>query len=70
VNVVVLQVFVSLVLVAGSLVLFVHSVRQRDHEHADRLSLAPLEDDVPALHVQPQSREGQTDREKECRPNG
>jgi hypothetical protein len=47
VNVVVLQVFVSLMLVAGSLVLFVHSVRQRDHEHADRLSLAPLEEDLP-----------------------
>jgi hypothetical protein len=46
-NVVVLQVFVSLMLVAGSLVLFVHSIRQRDHEHADRLSLAPLEDDQP-----------------------
>ncbi len=51
-NVVVLQVFVSLMLVAGSLVLFVHSVRQRDHEHADRLSLAPLEEDAsaPVLH--------------------
>ncbi len=47
-NVLVLQLFVSLVLVAGSLVLFVYSVRQRDHEHADRLSLAPLEEDQPA----------------------
>jgi hypothetical protein len=46
-NVIVLQVFVSLMLVAGSLLLFVHSMRQRDHEHADRLSLAPLEDDLP-----------------------
>ena len=44
-NVVTLQVFVSLVLVAGSIVLFVFSVRQRDFEHADRLSLAPLEED-------------------------
>jgi hypothetical protein len=48
VNIVVLQVFVSLMLVAGSLVLFAYSVRQRDHEHADRLSLAPLEDDAPS----------------------
>jgi hypothetical protein len=48
-NVMVLQVFVSLMLVAGSVVLFVHSVRQRDHEHADRLSLAPLEDDLPEV---------------------
>jgi hypothetical protein len=56
VNVVALQVFVSLVLVAGSLVLFVHSVRQRDHEHADRLSLVPLEDDNPAPVVQTQTQ--------------
>lgn len=51
-NVVVLQVFVSLMLVAGSIVLFVYSVRQRDHEHADRLSLAPLEDDLPPVSSQ------------------
>ena len=44
-SVVVLQVFVSLMLVAGSLVLFVYSVRQRDFEHADRLSLFPLEEE-------------------------
>ena len=45
-SVVVIQVFVSLLLVAGSLVLFVHSVRQRDFDHADRLALAPLEEDT------------------------
>ena len=45
-NVIVLQVFVSLVLVAGSIVLFVFSVSQRDYEHADRLSLTPLADDT------------------------
>lgn len=38
-----LQVFVSLMLVGGSLLLFGHSMRRRDHEHADRLSLLPLE---------------------------
>ena len=48
-NVLTLQIFVSLVLVAGSIVLFAFSVRQRDFDHADRLSLAPLEaDPVPA----------------------
>jgi hypothetical protein len=32
-------------LLAGSAVaLFVWSVRQRDHEHADRLTLLPLDD--------------------------
>lgn len=45
-NVLVLQLFVSLALVAFSVALLVISVRQRDHEHADRLSLAPLEEDV------------------------
>ena len=44
-SIVIMQVFVSLLLVGGSLVLFLHSVRQRDFDHADRLSLAPLEDD-------------------------
>ena len=47
-SVVVLQVFVSLMLVASSVLLFLVSVRQRDHEHADRLSLIPLEDEQPA----------------------
>ncbi|ABF92731.1 putative cytochrome oxidase maturation protein, cbb3-type [Myxococcus xanthus DK 1622] len=47
-NVLVLQVFVSLMLVASSVLLFVYSVRHRDHEHADRLSLFPLEDDSAA----------------------
>jgi hypothetical protein len=84
-NVVALQVFVSLVLVAGSLVLFVHSVRQRDHEHADRLSLAPLESDVdlaPALQgtIQDATQEttdephgpqsGKASKETVCRRDG
>jgi hypothetical protein len=45
-NVIVLQVFVSLMLVAGSVLLFIFTVRSRTLEHADRLSLAPLEDDL------------------------
>jgi hypothetical protein len=74
-NVVALQVFVSLMLVAGSLVLFVHSVRQRDHEHADRLALAPLEDDVLASPVQRGSEEVTNEvnaagKERVCRRNG
>lgn len=44
-EVLILQVFVSLVLVTGSLVLFVNSVRRRDYEHADRLALFPIADD-------------------------
>jgi hypothetical protein len=74
-NVVTLQVFVSLMLVAGSLVLFVHSVRQRDHEHADRLSLAPLEDDELASPVQTSNRIETSEAKAEgketvCRRNG
>ncbi|MBL8714849.1 MAG: cytochrome oxidase [Myxococcales bacterium] len=42
-----LQVFVSFILVLGSVLLFMFSTRQRDAEHADRLSLLPMEDDDP-----------------------
>jgi hypothetical protein len=45
VDVVVLQVFVSLLLVVGSLLLFAFTCRQRDFDHADRLSLLPLDND-------------------------
>lgn len=44
-NVMVLQIFVSLMLVVGSLVLLAISIKQDDHEHADRLSLLPFEKD-------------------------
>lgn len=46
-SVIVLQVFVSLMLVLSSLVLFVWTVRSRTLDHADRLSLAPLDEDPP-----------------------
>ena len=45
-SVILLQVFVSLVLVATGVVLFVFVVRARTLEHSDRLSLAPLDDDA------------------------
>lgn len=44
-SVIALQVFVSLMLVLGAVVLFVWTIRSRTLEHADRLSLAPLQDD-------------------------
>lgn len=53
-DIIVLQVFVSLMLVAGSLVLFVWTVRGRTLEHADRLSLAPLDDDARPSVAPPQ----------------
>jgi hypothetical protein len=48
VNVILLLVFCSLLLACGALVLFAYSVRHDDHEHADRLSLLPLEDERPS----------------------
>jgi hypothetical protein len=44
VEVVTLQVFVSLMLVVGSLLLFAFTCKQRDFEHADRLALLPLDE--------------------------
>lgn len=52
-SVLVLQVFVSLMLVTGAVLLFVYSVRQRDYEQADRLSLLPLEADAPSKGTKP-----------------
>jgi hypothetical protein len=69
-NVVALQVFVSLMLVAGSVVLFVHSIRQRDHEHADRLALAPLEDDRLASPLHSPVPQPTIRKETACKPNG
>ncbi|PIE23172.1 MAG: cytochrome oxidase [Planctomycetota bacterium] len=44
-----LLVLLSLLLVAFSLLFFLYSMKQGDHEHADRLSLMPLEDDSEQL---------------------
>ncbi|MBL8684567.1 MAG: cytochrome oxidase [Myxococcales bacterium] len=44
-EVIVLQAFVSLMLVLCMLLLFGHMLRKRTPEHADRLALMPLEDD-------------------------
>lgn len=45
-SILILQVFVSLMLVAGGVLLFVYTVKSRTFEHSDRLALAPLEDDL------------------------
>jgi hypothetical protein len=47
VDILILQVFVSLMLVIGSVILFLFTCRQRTFEHADRLALLPLDDDKP-----------------------
>lgn len=45
-NVIPLLVLCSLFLAVCGVVLFIWSVRQGDHDYADRLSLLPLEDDL------------------------
>ena len=45
-NALLLTLFVSTILLASGLVSFVGAWRRRDHEHSDRLSLLPLEDDT------------------------
>jgi hypothetical protein len=44
-DVIVLQAFVSLMLVLCMLLLFGHMLRKRTPEHSDRLALMPLEED-------------------------
>ena len=46
-DVVILLVFISLGLVAASLLFFVHRLREGDFDHGERLALAPLEEDPP-----------------------
>ncbi|MBK6849110.1 MAG: cytochrome oxidase [Proteobacteria bacterium] len=61
-EVLILQIFVSLVLVGGALLLFSHSMRQREHEHADRLSLLALErDDATPRAKAPDAKEEVSD---------
>lgn len=43
-DVIVLQAFVGLVLVAGAVLLFLFSARQGDLDAADRIALFPIED--------------------------
>ena len=45
-NALIVTLFVSGGLVALGLLAFLAAFRQRDHEHADRLSLLPLEEDA------------------------
>jgi len=61
-EVVILQVFVSLLLVVGSVLLFAFTCRQRDFEHADRLALLPLEDEEDPPGAPPRKRQPGTER--------
>ncbi len=46
-DVLILQVFVSLLLVVGSVILFLVTCRAKSFDHADRLALLPVENDGP-----------------------
>lgn len=47
-DILILQVFVSLLLVVSSVILFGFTCRQRSFDHSDRLALLPVEDDGTA----------------------
>ncbi|HSO40859.1 MAG TPA: hypothetical protein VLT33_50380 [Labilithrix sp.] len=51
-DILILQVFVSLLLVAGSVILFLFTYRQRSFDHADRLALLPLDDDDATKEIE------------------
>lgn len=44
-DIILLQVFVSLLLVVGSVILFGFTCRAKSFDHADRLALLPVEDE-------------------------
>ena len=67
-DVVILLVFISLCLVAASLVLFVHRFREGDFDHGERLSLAPLDDDEKPGEAA--ATEAATEAEPETVPAG
>ena len=49
-DILILQVFVSLCLVVGSVILFLTTCRARTFDHADRLALLPMDADAgPSL---------------------
>jgi cbb3-type cytochrome oxidase maturation protein len=57
VEVLILQVFVSLLLVGGSLLLFSYSMRQRDYEQSDRLALLAIAADDARSTPSPEEKQ-------------
>jgi cbb3-type cytochrome oxidase maturation protein len=56
VDVLILLVFVSLILAGSAVGFFAWNLRSRNHEHADRLALMPLEDHERAPHERDEDR--------------
>lgn len=65
-----LQIFVSLMLVLGSVLLFFHAQKGKVHEQADRLALLPLADDAGPTRAANQNveRDPVTPKETEGAP--
>ena len=61
-SVLVVLVFASIVLVAGGLLLFAFAMKQRDFEHADRLSILPLVDPPSTVLAARPARAGEPHR--------
>ena len=59
-EILILTVFVSLMLVAGELVFFAWNLRHGTHDHSDRLSLLPLEDErrIPDARLDRDGKKG------------
>lgn len=55
-EILIMQVFVSLLLVLSSVWLFLFSARQRDFDHADRLALFPVDDQERVTSEPPPAR--------------
>jgi hypothetical protein len=63
VDVLILLVFISLILFAGAIVLLLRSVWHGDYDHAERLSLLPLEtDEGGTTHTRSSGKNGKGDR--------
>jgi cbb3-type cytochrome oxidase maturation protein len=60
-EILIMQVFVSLILVGGSVILFLFTVKQRDFDHADRLALMPVDTDDEAGAAAPTSKHAVTE---------
>ncbi len=56
-DILILQVFVSLLLVVGSIILFGFTCRQRSFDHSDRLALLPMADDEQPTTKDPRGSE-------------
>jgi hypothetical protein len=61
-DVLILQVFVSLALVVGSVLLFLVTCRHKTFDHTDRLALLPMEQDEQAERDGDVTRPKGTDR--------